>query len=74
MKICEFMEKKKMTYRSFGDKIGVSASNARFWALRVTSPSLYHAIQINKMSKNKIRFSDMLNLADGDRNEENKNK
>ena len=58
------MHKKKMKTLDFSAAIGVSESIVRLWENEASSPRLIHAIRINRFSKNKVKFEEMLNNKD----------
>ena len=61
MTISDFLQKKNMTHHDFAQAIGVSESIVRLWDQSATSPRLLHALRINAYTKNKVKFSEMLN-------------
>lgn len=61
MTISEFLAKKGLSHSDFAEKIGVSESIVRLWDLSASSPRLLHALRINKYTKNKVKFEEMLN-------------
>lgn len=64
MTIAEFMAKKNLGIPEVATAIGVSESIVRLWEMGATSPRLVHAIRLNQFSKNKIKFTEMLNNKD----------
>lgn len=64
MTIDEYVKKKKITTQEFANIVGVSFSIARLWIHRASSPRLFHAMKINKITKGKVKLSEMLSYTD----------
>lgn len=64
MTIAEFIEKKEYTFKEFSEAIGVSVGIVRLWDCRAAAPRLKHALRISKLSKGKVKMTEMLTLKD----------
>lgn len=64
MTINEFIKKKGISPQEFAIAIGVSESIVKLWEHGASSPRLIHSLRINRFSKGKIKFEEMLNNKD----------
>jgi len=64
MNLAEFLAKKKLSYHEFGEIVGASTSNVRFWALGMVTPGLYYALKIKDATKSKVEIKSLLSIVD----------
>jgi hypothetical protein len=62
--INDYLKKKKLTVLEFAKVTDVSIGIARMWVHRSSSPRLYHAMKINKLTNGKVKLSEMLSYQD----------
>jgi len=60
MTVSEYIDKKNYSLKDFADLIGVSVGIVRLWECRGASPRLIHALRINKLTKGRVKMSEML--------------
>lgn len=64
MLLKEWMDKKGMTCAQFADQMLVSRQVVMLWYAGIRSPQLLNAIEINKITKGRVKIIDLLSTYD----------
>lgn len=69
MTLKEFMTKNRISISEISGFMHVSRSIVYCWVKQSVSPSLYHSMTLAKLSKGKIKFTDLLSGKDKEKTE-----
>lgn len=59
-----WMDERKYKQKDVAEKLGVTQQAVSLWTTRIGTPTLLVALNIQKMTKNKVKFIDMLSDTD----------